>query len=110
MDCVRSAALGRPKCRGPPVAARRLIGDANLDNCAGRWHQSRTDFPTVRPPDETIPAQILHLVERPDLWHAIVDLAVWRAGRYRRAGQPLLPHQGWPDRSDAELRAPLGGL
>ena len=44
-------------------------------------------------PDETVSAQILHLVEWPDLRHAIVDVAVRRTGRTRRAGQPLLPHQ-----------------
>jgi NADH:ubiquinone oxidoreductase subunit len=32
------------------IAARAVIGDANLDNCAGGWHQSRNVFPTGRPP------------------------------------------------------------
>src|SRR4051812_9347531 len=61
-------------------------------------------------PDEAVSAQNIHMVERPDLWHAVVDVAFWRTCRPRRAGQPLLSHQGPQDRPDARLRAALGGL
>src|SRR5258708_33906931 len=60
--------------------------------------------------DETVSAQAFHMVEWPDLWHAIVDLAVRRAGGPGRTGQPLLPHQWRQDRSVARLRAALGDL
>src|ERR1700730_5739758 len=58
-------------------------------------------------PDETVSSQDVHMVERPDLRHAIVDVAVRRTGRRGRAGQPLLSHQGPQDRSGARLRAAL---
>src|SRR5258705_2137732 len=61
-------------------------------------------------PDEAVSAENIHLVERPDLRHAIVDVAVWRTGRPGRAGQSLLSQQGPQDRSDARFRAALGGL
>ncbi len=80
-----------------------------LDIWGFRWHQSPTaSNRTAEPAHETVPAEILHLVERPDLWHAIVDLAVRRAGRPGRAGQPLLPHQGRRDRSDAGISSGAG--
>src|SRR3978361_1772450 len=60
--------------------------------------------------DETVSAEILHMVERPDFWHAIVDMAFRRTGRRGRAGQSLLPHQGPQDRSGRRLRTTLGGL
>src|SRR6185312_5251714 len=60
--------------------------------------------------DEPVPAQDLHMVEWPDLRHPIVDLAVRRTGRRRRAGQSLFPHQRRQDRSHPGLRAALGGL
>src|SRR5205085_12095652 len=59
---------------------------------------------------ETVLPQAIHMVERPDVWHAIVDVAVWRVGRHRRAGQSLLPHPGRQDRSDAAFLAALGDL
>ena len=43
---------------------------------------------------ETVFPQTFHVVERPDVRDAIVDLAVWRAGRRGRAGQPLFSHPG----------------
>src|SRR6266550_3961549 len=60
--------------------------------------------------DETVSAQAFHMVEWPDLRHAIVDLAVRRIGGPGRTGQPLLPHPWWQDRSVARLRAALGDL
>src|SRR5260370_14112482 len=60
--------------------------------------------------DEAVSAQAIYVVERPDLWHAIVDMAVRRNGRPGRAGQPLFPHPRWQDRSLARLRAALGAL
>src|SRR2546429_7879162 len=60
--------------------------------------------------DETVSAQAFHMVEWPDVRHAIVDLAVRRTGGHGRAGQPLLPHPWRGDRSIARLRAALGGL
>src|SRR5258705_13780536 len=60
--------------------------------------------------DETVSAQAFHMVEWPDLWHAIVDLAVRRAGGPGRTGQPLLPHPWRQGRSLRRLRAGLGGL
>ena len=60
--------------------------------------------------DEDLPAAPVHLVERPDLRHPILDLAVRRVRRHRRVRQSLLSHQGRPDRSDAGFRAALGDL
>src|SRR6266403_569952 len=60
--------------------------------------------------DETVSAQAFHVVERTDVWHAIVDLAVRRAGRTGRTGQPLLPHPWRQDRSVSRFRAALGDL
>src|SRR6266478_2146268 len=60
--------------------------------------------------DETVSAQAFHMVEWPDVWHAIMDLAVRRAGRPGRAGQPLLPHPWRQDRSVSRFRAALGDL
>src|SRR6266478_1805879 len=60
--------------------------------------------------DETVSAQAFHMVEWPDVRHAIVDLAVRRTGRPGRTGQPLLPHPWRGDRSIARLRAALGDL
>src|SRR5258705_4221674 len=37
------------RTQGPPIAARAPIGDPNLDNCASRWHQSRTEFQPAGP-------------------------------------------------------------
>src|ERR1700676_2799016 len=68
---------------------------------------SKPDSPTRH---EELPAALLHLVERPDLRHAAVDRALRGAGRRGRVRQPLLPHQGPQDRSDAGFRAALGDL
>jgi NADH:ubiquinone oxidoreductase subunit len=64
-----------------------------LDNPARRWHQGLNRSRTGRT-DEVIPAQVFHLVERSDLRHAVVDLAVGRTGWRGRTRQPLFPHQG----------------
>src|SRR5579883_2392205 len=66
--------------------------------------------PSSKADHETVPAQILHLVEWPDLWHPALDLSLRRIGRRGRAGQPLLPDARRQDRSDAAFRAPLGDL
>src|SRR5665213_3058297 len=54
-------------------------------------------------PDEAVFPEDVHVVERPDLWHPIVDMAVRRTGRPGRAGQSLFPHQGPQDRPLARL-------
>src|SRR3954447_1243323 len=59
---------------------------------------------------ETVFPETFYLVERPDVWHAIVDVAVRRTGRRGRAGQPLLPHQRRQDRREPRLRTALGDL
>src|ERR1700730_1005971 len=61
-------------------------------------------------PHETVLSEAIHMVERRDLWHPIVDLAVRRVGRNRRAGQSLLSHPRRQDRSDPAFRAALGDL
>src|SRR5260370_16853106 len=60
---------------------------AYLDNSTPRWHQNPT-IPNRPAAHETISAQILHLVERPDLWHAAMDVAVRRAGPRGRPPPP----------------------
>src|SRR5712692_7789641 len=60
--------------------------------------------------DENVLPALLHLVEWGDLRHAAVDLALRRVRGRGRIRQPLLPHQGWQDRSGARLRAALGDL
>src|SRR5947208_8034203 len=47
-----------------------------LDNSACRWHQGRNPLLEPARTDETVSAQVFHMVEWPDLRHAIVDLAV----------------------------------
>src|ERR1700731_4572769 len=96
---ARYAAAARAFCRSLYWTIRRA-GGIRATSCNE----------TVPRPDEAILAQNVHMVERPDLRHAIVDLAVRRTGRRGRAGQPLLPHQGRQDRSHAPLPTPLGGL
>src|SRR3978361_1994391 len=81
-----------------------------LDNPRPRWHQDRSVYSNPARPDETVSAESLHMVERPDLWHPVVDMALRRTGRRGRAGQSLLPHQGPQDRSDGRLRTALGSL
>ena len=51
---------------------------------------------------EAVPPAVLHLVERPDARHPLLDLAGGRVRRRGRARQPLLP--------PAERRPPLGDL
>src|SRR5438067_714668 len=60
--------------------------------------------------DEDIPPALLHLVERPDVRHAALDVALRRACRHRRVRQPLFPYAWRQDRSDARVRAALGDL
>src|ERR1700716_4763800 len=113
MDCADFATTGFRDNRSPqpPACMRRSTSERTyLDNSACRWHQDATALLEPASAYETVSAQAFHMVERPDLWHAIVDLAVRRTGGRRRAGQPLLPHQGPQDRSVARLRAALGGL
>src|SRR5262249_36609137 len=81
-----------------------------LDNSSRGWHHGRNLFEQRPKSHEAVFAEILHLVEWPDLWHAAVDLALRRTRRHRRPGQPLLPHSWWRHRSDARLRTALGDL
>src|SRR5262249_41252485 len=83
---------------------------ALLDISVGQWHQGPSIEASAGRPHEAIFLEALHLVEQPDLRHAAMDLQVRRTRRRGRAGQPLLPHQGWRDRPDAALRAALGHL
>src|SRR5690348_9100665 len=94
-DCARDrSAIWRP---------------AALDKSSMGWHQS----PTLTNPGrahETVLSQALHVVERPDLRHAAVDVAIRRARGAGRAGQPLLSDGRWQDRSGSAFRASLGHL
>src|SRR5580704_14076653 len=47
-----------------------------LDNSAVQWHQIEATGHQPVEAHETILPQDIHLVERPDFWHPIVDLAV----------------------------------
>src|SRR5262249_60824443 len=60
--------------------------------------------------DENVFSARLYLVERGDLRHAGVDLALRRVRGRGRVRQSLLPHEGRQDRSNARLRAALGDL
>src|SRR5258708_5355396 len=93
------------------VLGTRLIAEIRWLAATGRGGRVAERNWTIRPADgitaasileparshETVSAQAIHMVERADLRHAIVDMAVRRAGRRRRAGQPVLPH---PRRQD----------
>src|SRR6185437_11592815 len=58
-----------------------LPGRTSLDNSPCGWHQNPVTKRQPVSPHETILAQALHVVEQPDLRHAVVDLAVRRARR-----------------------------
>src|ERR1700682_1890585 len=97
MDCADSATTGFRDNRSPQPPARMR---RSMDPSAGGLNWTirladgiRTLDALLEParPHETVSAQAFHMVERPDLWHAIVDLAVRRAGGRRRAGQTLFP-------------------
>ena len=60
----------------PPMASRRHV-PSNRQN-----------------PDEAVSAQNIHMVERPDIRHATLDVAVWRIGRPGRAGQSYYRTKG----------------
>src|SRR5665213_2147600 len=79
---------------------------------AGHWGTplACTNAPQIAKPNENLLSPLLHLVERPDLRDPALDLAVRRPGRPGRVRQPLLPDQGWQDRSDAADGAPMGDL
>src|SRR5258707_4118213 len=96
--------------RGSTSQSSDQRAPTSLHNSACRWHQGRNAFSEPARIDETVSAQGFHMVEWPDLWHAVVDLAVRRAGGPGRTGQPLLPHPWRRDRSLARLRAALGDL
>src|SRR6476469_3684406 len=75
-----------------------------------RWWHERA-LPQLRwPVDENVLPALLYLVARGDLRHAADDLALRRVRGRGRIRQPLLPHQGWQDRSFARVRAALGAL
>src|SRR5215210_851928 len=59
--------------------------------------------------ENLLPAAV-HLVERPDLRHPAVDLALWRIRRRRRVRQPLFSRTRREDRPGTRLRSPLGDL
>src|SRR5215211_7952915 len=109
MDCADSATVG-----GATGPANRRSGGLEYQALSGQSAapvaSERHDISNRPSPHEAVSAEIFHLVERPDVRHAIVDLAIRRTGRPGRAGQQLLSHQGAQDRSDARLRAALGGL
>src|SRR3954471_14348280 len=106
----------RDRDNSPAVAATGRTSDWRgvdwtIEPAGGiRGPASRARFGLESARDETVFAEVFHLVERPDVRHAIVDLALRRTGRQGRAGQPLLPHPWRQDRSDAWVRAALGGL
>src|SRR5262245_54471509 len=89
-------------------AATGAIARAALDSRRARWQEA----PSRRclSSNENLLDALLHLVERPDLRHPAVDVALWRAGRRGRARQPLLSHPRRQDRPGAALRAALGDL
>src|ERR1700737_181406 len=116
--------LARRNYLPPTVLGTRLIAEIRWLAATGRWGRVAELNWTIRladgitaasilepaRPHETVSAQAIHMVERADLWHTIVDMAVRRTGRRRRAGQPVLPHPRPQDRSVAWLRAALGDL
>src|ERR1700744_2506394 len=79
-----------------------------LDFRSLRWHHDPKQIGHA--PHETVLPETLHLVEQPDLWHAIVDLEVRRAGGRGRGGQPLLSAPRRRCRSGPAFRAALGDL
>src|SRR5262245_29462968 len=74
------------------------------------WHERAAYLGLGSRADENVFSALLHLVERGDLRHAGVDLALWRVRGRGRVRQSLLPHEGRQDRSNARLRAALGDL
>src|ERR1043166_6700066 len=72
-------------------AKYRRVGSSLLDMVGARWHEAVT-FPIQRVRHENVLPPLLHLVERPDVRHPAVDVALWRAGGRGRIRQPLLPH------------------
>jgi hypothetical protein len=71
-DCAVSATIGEPRAHNPAIAL-----------FAGLYWTIRpadgiTPATILEParPDETVSAPAIHMVERGDLWHAIVDAAV----------------------------------
>jgi NADH:ubiquinone oxidoreductase subunit len=58
----------------------------------------RHDISNRPSPHEAVSAEIFHLVERPDIRHAIVDVAIRRAGRPGRAGRKIDPTLGFERR------------
>ena len=87
-----------------------VLSCARLDSGRGRWHVPISlQNPRTGPHENLLPA-VLHLVERPDLRHPALDLALWRVGRPGRVRQPLLPYPRRRDRPDAADGAALGDL
>src|SRR5262245_36581379 len=88
----------------PAIASRRdarTSVNATLD-IAGAWCDDRAH--------EDISPALLHMVERPDLRNAGLDVALWRTRRRGRVRQPLLPDPRRQDRPEPRLRAALGDL
>src|SRR6185437_12804855 len=102
MDCVASEAEPRLLRSAPHNRPGWTIPRPNGIRAARHPRTGRSD--------ETLSAQDLHMVERPDLRHPIMDLAVRRTGRRGRAGQSIFPYHWRQDRSRARLRAALGDL
>src|SRR5438270_9750692 len=110
MDCADSTTMrGRDRAvrsTGPAGLQYQPLSGQSASPVASERH----DISNWPSPHEAVSAEIFHLVERSDIRHAIVDVAIRRAGRPGRAGQPLLSDQGPQDRSDARLRTALGHL
>src|ERR1700674_415767 len=108
--------------RAPPMPGELARGRAaagSVRAAAEAGHGGDAVASTSAPPsprtqpwtaDEDFPVALLHLVERPDLRHPGLDLALWRARRRRRVRQPLFSHPRRQDRRRARLRAALGDL
>src|SRR5262245_14945421 len=102
--------MRKPRGQRSAVAARAIVR-ATLTQQARWWHVRAADLPfVVARADEDVSCAFFHVVERSDVRYAAVDLALWRVRRRGRVREPLLPHQGRQDRSDAGTRAAMGDL
>src|SRR4029079_7265937 len=81
-----------------------------LEQQAGMTDRPSNAAQAAQTADENLFPALLHLVERPDLRHPGLDLALRRGRRPGRVRQLLFPHRRRQDRSYAADGAALGHL